>query len=92
MTAQLVHDRVVVFVKRQVTILYVAHQQAATLEVPGYSFTDGVNEQLQRPWRRCLGPPEVGLDVDLVAMEIGIEQGSLDVLSPTGPLAIEQSR
>ena len=46
MTAQLVQDRVVVFVKRQVTILCVAHQQAATLEVPGYSFTEGVNDQV----------------------------------------------
>ena len=28
--------------------LYVAHQQAATLDMPGYSFTEGVNEPVQR--------------------------------------------
>ena len=58
MTAQIVQGRVVVFVKRQGSILYVVHQQAATLEMPGYSFTDGVNEQVQRCRRRCLDPPE----------------------------------
>ena len=58
MTAQLVQDRVVVFVKRQGSILYVAHQQAATLDMPGYSFTDGVDDQVQRCRRRCLDPPQ----------------------------------
>ena len=58
MTAQLVQRRVVVFVKRQGSILYVAHQQAAPFEVPADAFTETLNEVLQTGGCRRLHPPE----------------------------------
>ena len=48
MSAQLVERFLVARIKRQVAVLYVAYQQAATLKMPGYSFTEGVNEPVQR--------------------------------------------
>ena len=48
MSAQLVQRRVVVFVKRQGSILYVAHQQAAPFEVPADAFTEAANEREPR--------------------------------------------
>ena len=58
MSAQLVERFLIARVKRQVAALQVAHPQAAALEMPGYSFTDGVNEPVQRRWRRRLDPSE----------------------------------
>ena len=58
MSAQLAQGRVVTRVKRQVSILYVAHQQPAPFEVPADASTPAVNEALQICGCRRLHPPE----------------------------------
>ena len=58
MSASLVERFWVARVKRQVAAREVAHPQAATLKMPGYSFTEGVNEPVQRRRLTRLGPSQ----------------------------------
>ena len=58
MSASLVERFWVARVKRQGAAREVAHPQAATLEMPGYSFTEGVNESVQRRRLTRLGPSQ----------------------------------